>query len=80
MNIRDKEWWDNRSESLKKQMRLNRLWFEKGLREISKSEPIRLPDVDFDIVPEDWSCEIGGDREPDGKVKEKKRKKDSLEG
>ncbi len=60
--IRDEYWWNNRSKGLIEEMTRNRLWYEEGLRQIAKGEPMRVEDMEVIAVVEDWKCESGEDR------------------
>ncbi len=59
---RNKEWWNNRSLKLKAEMTKNRLWYEKGLKQIALGQPMRVEDKDVIEFVEDWKCESGEDR------------------
>ncbi len=60
--IRDEYWWNNRSKKLVEDMTKNRLWYEKGLKQIAAGEPMRIEDKDVIEFVEDWTCESGEDR------------------
>ncbi len=56
-NIRDKEWYDNRSPKLIEEMRLNTIWVREMEQKILKEEPDRVNAWSENLWQEDWNCE-----------------------
>ncbi len=67
-NTRDSKWWHSRSKELIEEMRLNTIWVREQERKLYRMEPKRVNAWSENLWQEDWSCEPGGDRYPDGKV------------